>query len=172
MIDKMKDNMDVIGIYELIHRDKFGKIIDKMIVENLITNEGKDYVLDSSLNDSASIADWFFAIFTTGTAAAGDTYAVPNRTESENYTQGLRQAWAEGASSGQSVTNASAATITADTGGITITGIGVVGSPTGATDDDKKNDQACTDGVLLSSADVSKTLALDETLDITYTVNA
>jgi len=168
----MKAKLNFKGKYFLTHRDINGDIIDRELINNLITNEGKDYALDAVLHNQTSVLDWFFAIFTSGTAAAGDTYAVPNRTETDNYTESLRQGWDEGASSSQSVTNAVVATITADTGGISVVGIGVVGSPTGATDDDAKDDQACTDGILLSSADVSKTLAQGETLDITYTVDA
>jgi hypothetical protein len=160
------------GFFTLTHRDPHGNVISEETVENLITNEGKDYVLDAALHNSDNVADWYFSIFTSGSAAAGNTYATPNRTESTNYTEANRQSWGEGAASSQSITNASAATITADTGGITVTGIGVVGSPTGATGDDTKGNTACADGVLLSDVDVAKTLAQSETLDITYTVNA
>lgn len=160
------------GTYTLTHKDKDGKIISVETIENLITDEGKDYILDSSLNNSSSVADWFFAIYTDGTAAAGHTYATPARTEADStINEALRQAWAEGASSSQSVTNASAATITAN-GSLTVSGIGVVGSPTGAAGDDAKANTACADGILLSDSDVSKSLADTETLDITYTVNA
>ena len=171
-LDKINDEARIIGTYHFVHRDKDGKILDEWEAYNLITNEGKDCILDSSLNNQSSVADWFFSIFTSGSAAAGNTYATPNRTESTNYTEANRQAWAEGASSSQSVTNSSAATITADTGGISVTGVGVVGSPTGAAGDDVKGNTACADGILLSDVDVTKTLAATETLDITYTVNA
>ena len=168
------------GYYKLVHKDKFGKVISEETVENLITNEGKNYVLDAAFNTTAltTVSDiFYFIIQTSGTAAASDTYATPVRTESTNYTEGLRQVWGAGAAASQSVTNASAATITADTGGITVTGIGVVTSPSEQTggaagDVDTKGDATCSDGVLVSTADVSKTLAESETLDITYTVNA
>ena len=176
----MKTKLNLKGIYTLTHRDKNGKILSVEKIKNLITNEGKDFVLDSALNAAATTDVtnvFYFAIFTSGAAAAGNTYATPGRTESSNYTEGLRQTWGQGASSGQSVTNAAVATITADTGGIVVTGIGVVCSITEQTggvsgDIDFKGDTACTDGVLLSDNDVAKTLAVSETLDITYTIDA
>ena len=168
----MKNVLSLKAKYFLTHRGIDGKIISQESIPNLITNQGKDAVLDIALHATTVVAAWYFAIFTSGAAAAGDTYAVPNRTETTNYTEANRQGWDEGASASQSVTNAVVATITADTGGIVVTGIGVVGSPTGAVGDDVKNDQACADGILLSSADVAKTLTQGETLDITYTVDA
>ncbi len=169
------------GMYHLVHKDKNGVVLDKWSVENLITNEGKAFVLESAFNATA-VTDitnvFYFIIQTSGTAAATDTYATPVRVESSNYTESLRQTWDQGASSGTppGITNAAAATITADTGGITLTGIGLVGSITEQTggvsgDIDYKTDTTCSDGTLISTADVSKTLALDETLDITYTIN-
>lgn len=174
-------DLNLKGTYTLVHKDANGGIISKEDITNLITNQGKDFILDSAFN-AAATADitnvFYFSIFAGAfTPAVGSVYATPGGTESTNYTEGTRQPWGQGASSGQSLTNASAATITADTGGIIVTGIGVVGSLTEQTggaagDIDGKGDTTCTDGVLISEATVSKTLAESETLDITYTVNA
>ena len=166
------DKVRLRGLYHFVHRDRWGNILDEWDVENLITNEGKDYILDSSLHDTDNVATWYFEIFTDGTASASHTYAVPGRTAATTtITEATRQAWGEGASSGQSVTNATAATITAN-GSLTVAGVGVVGSPTAAAGDDTKGNTACADGVLLSDVDVSKTLADTETLEITYSISA
>jgi hypothetical protein len=177
---RMAALLDPQGVFQLVHRSRHGELIDITEWRNLVTNEGKNYILDAAFNTTAltSVTDaWYFAIFAGAyTPAAGSTYASPGGTENTNYTETLRQAWGAGAASSQAVTNASAATITADTGGITVTGIGVVGSPTeqtgGTTGDiDYPGDTSCSDGVLLSEATVSKTLAVSETLDITYTIS-
>jgi len=173
-IDKeMLEKLGFGGVFTLTHRDKDGNVLSVTKHKNLITNEGKDYVLDAALHNQASIASWYFAIFTDGSALATHTYGTPGRTEaSATVNEATRQEWDEGASSGQSITNGTAATITAN-GALTVAGIGVVGSPTADGDADTKGDTAsCTDCVLLSDVDVSKSLADTETLDITYTVNA
>lgn len=171
--------LDPRGVFQLVHRSKDGEILDIEEFHNLVTNQGKNYILDAAFNTTGltTVTDaWYFAIYTGSyTPAAGSTYAVPGGTESTAYSQSLRQAWGAGAASAQAVTNASAATITASSG-ITVTGIGVVGSLTEQTggaagDIDTKGDVACTDGRLLSEASVSKTLANLETLDITYTLS-
>ena len=169
---KMLETLGLGGVFTLTHKDKNGKILSVTKHRNLITNEGKDYILDAALHGATNVADWYFAIFTSGSAAAGNTYATPNRTEATTtVNESTRPAWGEGASSGQSVTNASAATVTAN-GSLAVTGIGVVGSPSADGDADTKGDTACADCVLLSDVDVSKTLATTETLDITYAINA
>lgn len=168
---KLGDEMKVRGLWKVVHKDKNGRVLSEETFENLITNEGKDYILDSSLNNQTSVADWFIEIFTDGTAAATHTYATPGRTAATTaISEALRQGWNEGASSSQSVTNATAATITAN-GSLTVAGFGIVGSPGANANDDTKGDTGCTDGVLLSDVDASKSLADSETLDITYTVD-
>lgn len=169
------------GKYHLVHRAADGTIISEEVIENLITNEGKNYILDAAFNTTAltTVSDvLYFTIFSGAfSPAVGSLYATPGGTENTNYTEGLRQVWGAGAAAGQSVTNGTAATITAASGGISVTGIGVVTSPTEQTggvsgDIDFKGDVACSDGVIISEATVTKTLAQDETLDITYTINA
>lgn len=161
------------GTYKLVHKKADGTIISEEEICNLITNQGKDAVLNYALNNATSVAAWYFAIYSgTYTPAAGSVYATPGGTENTNYTEATRQVWGEGVSSSQSVTNATAATITADTGGIVVTGIGTVGSPSGSANASTKGDVTAGDNVLLSEVTVSKTLAETETLDITYTVDA
>jgi len=170
-MNKRSDGFKMKGIWRLVHKDINGKVIDDSEFSNLVTNEGFDYVLDTSLHNVASVATWYFAPYITAfTAAVGSTYASPGGTESTNYTEATRQAWGEGASSSQSVTNATAATITADTGGMVILGIGVVGASTAGTTA-TKGDTGSSGAVLLAEVAASKTLAVGETLDITYTLS-
>ena len=172
--------LDPRGVFQLVHRSREGMILSIEEFHNLVTNQGKNYILDAAFNTTAltSVTDgWYFAIYEGSyTPAAGSTYASPGGTESTGYTETLRQAWGAGAAASQQVTNATAATITSDTSGMTITGIGVVGSPTEQTggaagDIDAPGDTTCSDGVLLSESSVSKSLSNGETLDITYTLS-
>jgi hypothetical protein len=168
-----RDRLALQGVFTLTHKDKDGNVISVEEYPNLITNEGKNYALDAALGNDTSVANWYFAIFTSGSAAVSNTYATPNRTEATTaVNEANRQEWAEGAASSQSITNATAATITAN-GALSVTGIGVVGSPSNDADADTKGDtSSCTDCVLFADVDVTKSLADTETLDITYTVNA
>ena len=163
------------GVFQTVHRSKDGEIISIEEFHNLITNQGKNYILDAAFNTTAltTVTDQFWFIIYAGafTPAAGSTYSSRGGAENTNYTEANRQAWSPGAAAAQSVTNATAATITANTGGIIVTGIGVVLSPTEAATVDDKGDTGTGDGILLSEATVSKTLAVSETLDITYTVS-
>lgn len=172
--DTLRSSLGVKGVMNLVHRDKFGRVIDDETVQNLITNEGFNYILNAALHNQTPIADWFFAPFITSfTAAVGSTYAGGGGggDEGETYDEAVRQPWTEGTGAAQTITNASPAVLTATVAGLAVLGIGVVGSPTGASGDDTKGDTACTDGVLLAEVASVKTLAEDETLSITYTIS-
>ena len=57
------------GTYKIVHRDKNGIILDEWSVDNLITNEGKDYILDAAFNTTAltTVSDvLYFIIQTSG----------------------------------------------------------------------------------------------------------
>jgi len=167
----MKSNIEVTGIWKVVHRDKNGKIKSVEEFKNLITNEGLDYLLNAGVHGSTQISAWYFAPFTAAhTPAAGDTYASPGYTEATSeISEAARQEWAEGASSGQSVTNSTAATITAATS-VTIYGAGIVGG--GSAPTTKGNTAG--GGTLLASGQFSssKSLTSGETLDLTYTLSA
>ena len=158
------------GSLRVVHKDKFGNVISDEPFEDLITKEGLDYLLNVGVHGGTQISDWFFAPFENDyTPTADDTYATPGYTETAKYSETTRQAWDEGASSGQSITNATAATITANAD-VTIYGAGIVGGGTAA---DTIQDTAG-GGILLASGVLtpsSKTLANGETLDLTYTLN-
>ena len=169
--------LDPRGVFQLVHRSKHGEIIDITEWRNLVTNQGKNYILDAAISTNTPVSpadNWYFMIFSGAfTAAAGSTYAGGGGgTEvTTGYSEATRQEWDNGDASSQSVTNGTAATITAN-GALSVSGIGVCGSPSGDTDIDTKGDTtAAADGVLLSESAVSKSLADTETLDITYTLS-
>jgi len=158
------------GIWEVVHKDKNGKIISIDKIENLVTNQGQDYILNTALHGGAAISSWYIEPFVNDyTPLVTNTYASPGYTPANaQYDEATRQEWGEGSSSSQAVTNAVVATITANTD-VTIYGFGIVGGGTGAT---TKAD-AAGGGTLLSSGKFStaKTLAAAETLDLTYTLS-
>ncbi|MCD6250182.1 MAG: hypothetical protein J7J98_07635 [candidate division Zixibacteria bacterium] len=158
------------GLWHVVHKNRFGKVLSEEWFKNLITNEGLDYALNALAHGGTAISAWYFAPFSNDyTPLATNTYASPGYTEMTTlYNEATRQEWAEGASSGQSITNAVAATITA-TGAVTVYGAGIVG---GGTDANTKGDTAG-GGTLLASGKFAtgKTLAESETLDLTYTLN-
>ncbi len=157
------------GKWTVTHRAADGRIISVENIDNTITNEGIDYLLNAGLHGGTQISSWYIAPWSTNTTpTTGHTYATPGNTETTAYSESTRQEWAEGAASSQSVTNATAATITAS-GAVTVYGFGIVGGGTGAT---TKADTAG-GGTLLSSGLFAsgKTLATNETLDLTYTIS-
>ena len=160
------------GCWNLVHKSVDGRVIDEETVDNLITNEGFDYILDSSLHAVADVGTWYFVPFITSfTAALASTYAGGGGgTEGTNYDEATRQAWGEGASSSQSITNAAPAVITASASGLAVLGVGVVGAST-AGNTAVKEDTATSGAVLLAEVASTKTLAEGETLSITYTIS-
>ena len=78
--------------------------------ENIVVNEGLNHLLDSSLAGQTQITSWFVGLKGTGTPVAADTMASHGSwSEDQNYSEANRQAWtANGAASGQSVSNSSA----------------------------------------------------------------
>ena len=166
---QLKSKLLLEGVWHVIHKDKNGKILSDDTFKNLITKEGIDYLLNAGVHGDTQISAWYFAPFEDDhTPAATDTYASPGYTETNKYSESNRQEWAEGGSSDQSVTNTTAATITANAA-VTIYGAGIVGGGTAA---DTKQDTAG-GGTLLASGKFSSAKSLEngETLDLTYTLN-
>lgn len=162
-------NMLFKGMWHVVHKDKWGKILSEDFFKNLLPDAAINYALDTTVHGGTAISAWYFAPFTNNyTPLAANTYAVPGYTEATTeYSEATRQEWGEGAAAAKSVTNATAATITAS-GAVTIYGAGIVGGGSAAT---TKGD-AAGGGTLLASGlfTAAKTLATSETLDLTYTL--
>lgn len=103
-----------------------GKIQDEREWENLVTTEGKNYLLATGLDNSASqITAWYvLPISGTPTAAAGDTMAShAGWTEVTAYSQSTRVAWTGGTVASGSVDNSgSVAAFTINADGTTVGG--------------------------------------------------
>jgi hypothetical protein len=171
-INKQEKKMSILktrGIWKIIHRDKNGKVLGSEQVENLITEEGIDYLFNAGLHGSTAISSWYFAPWSASHSPAnGNTYATPGYTEANaQYDEATRQEWGEGASSGKSITNAAAAVITANTA-VTIYGCGIVGGGSAATT--KANTAGGGTLFALVAFASGKVLADNETLSFTYTL--
>ena len=147
------------------------RCVDSWSHGNLITNEGLDAILDIMFHGSTQITTWYFAPFEDDyTPLATNTYAVPGYTECTAYDEANRQAFVEGAASGQSISNSgnrAALTISATK---TLYGSGLVG---GGTDADTKGDTAGGGTLVLSGAfDASKEFEDDEVALIKLTITA
>jgi hypothetical protein len=159
----MKNGIKIGGCFEVVCKDKNGKIkwVDKAF--NLVTNEGLDHLLDVLLHNDTQVNPWYVGLKNTGAPAAGDTLASHGTwTENANYT-GDRQEYVEAAASSQSTTNsASPASFAIDTNGQTIAGAFLASAATG------------TSGTLLCAADFSSSKSADDgdTLEVTYTISA
>lgn len=142
-----------------------GKLIETREGCNAITNEGLDHALDVIFNAASELSEWKIGI-TNATAVLDPSDTMGSHggwTENQDYDETTRRDWLPGASSGQSITNGTAATFTMNAGatlhGIFVTSNGVKGSTT---------------GTLWATANFSSTLSVVDTdvVKITYTVNA
>ena len=93
-----------------------GEVIDEWDCDNLVVNQGLNYLLSAGLGAGSQISSWYLGLFQANyTPVAGDTAATfpGSATETTGYTAGARQGFTAGAVSGQSITNsASAASFT------------------------------------------------------------
>ncbi len=134
------DDFEVRGFYRGLHYRK-GILIAEYPVPNLVTNAGKDSIFNVYFRDATQIAasSWVMGLISSVSytaIAAGDTMGShAGWTEFTAYDQSNRVAWGPGASSGQTITNATPATFdfnaTGTVKGIFITSQNTKGGTTG-----------------------------------------
>ncbi|KKN41619.1 hypothetical protein LCGC14_0721520 [marine sediment metagenome] len=153
-----------------------GKMIDKTVDRNIVTDEGLNQLLRIMFIDGTQIAEanWFVLIFKTDTTpAAGTTYGTPVFTEETDYDSATRPIWDGGAVSSESVDNSAAkATFVFDatSDGNTIYGAAMVGGVGAGV----KGNTADTDGRMYAAAKfgASKAIEDNDTLKVTITLTA
>ncbi|HEX9812078.1 MAG TPA: hypothetical protein VGA88_08340 [Burkholderiales bacterium] len=101
------------GRWLLRASDRNGKILWEDFIDNLVTTEGKNYLLDTGIASPSSpqtpIADWFIGLTDgTPTAAAGDTLASHAGWVEVTAFTGNRKLYTPVAASAGSITNAAA----------------------------------------------------------------
>lgn len=164
------------GIFHIEHW-RAGKCINKFDCPNMVTNEGKDALLDIMFHADTQITTWYLAPLDNQTGSgvqADDTYAAIGQAgnewdETSEYDETLRQEFVEGPASSQQINNsASKATFTMSAS-ITVEGIMCVGGGTAAS---TKADNAG-GGTLWATALFASSIAVvdDDELKVTYTVS-
>ena len=154
------------GRWDFICRDADGNVKWTDHIDNLVTNEGLNHLLDVTLSGATQDTTWFVGLTDgTPTAAAGDTLAShAGWVEVTAYDEANRVAWVDGGVSSQSVSNsASPATFTISANGTTVGGAFLAGVNTG------------TSGTLYAVGAFSagdKSLDDNDTLDVTATFTA
>lgn len=151
------------GCFKFQCFDKNGNLKWEQEAPNGATDEGLNKLLDVMFHAVAAISTWYIGLITgAGTLAAADTLAShAGWTEGTDYT-GSRQEWAEGAASGKSITNGTAAEFPI-TGTMTVKGAFLASAATG------------TSGTLFSTAAFTggdQAVNNGDTLKVTYTVSA
>jgi hypothetical protein len=154
-----------------------GRLIGKYGAPNLITNEGKNKMLDVMFHAATQITTWYLLLIDgagSPTPAVGDTYAQINGSngwdEFTSYDEAIRQEWTEGSAVTQSITNASPVVFTISATG-DVYGIALVGGGSAAS---TKNDAAGGGTLWNGAAFASGTVAVldNDQLKVTYTVSA
>lgn len=99
---------DIRGDWDIVCRSKrTGQVKWTDSIQNLVTNEGLNHLLDVTLSGGSQDTSWFVGLTDgTPTAAAADTLASHGGwTEVSDYDEANRVAWVDGGVSGQSVSN-------------------------------------------------------------------
>lgn len=134
------DYLDLRGRYKINHF-RGGLLIAKYDIHNDITNEGKNTIFDVMYNNATQIANsaWAIGLISlVGYSALASTDVMNSHagwTEFTTYSQANRVAWGSGASSSQTVTNATPCqfdiTATGTVKGIFVTSNNTKGGTTG-----------------------------------------
>lgn len=130
--------------------------------KNLLVTSGANYLLDVGMGGGSQIDPWYLVPNSNAATPLITWTAASWATEQQNYTEATRQAWVDAAASAGSKGTTTKATMTADTGGMTINGIGVLSVST----------KGSTSGTLLSAVARSAELTVPatSTYDVGYTV--
>jgi hypothetical protein len=97
------------GVFDVLHV-RGGEVIDEFLSDNIVVNEGLDYILGAAMDGGSTpvILNWYIGIFETNyTPLATDTAATisTNSVESSAYTEGLRQAFTDAGVANQVIDN-------------------------------------------------------------------
>ena len=165
-VDKKSNSREGVNIRGWVRvecHDKDGNLKWVDEGENIVVDEGIDWILT---NDLAGTATIYMALMT-GTPSPLATWTMTNAVavEAAGYTQGTRPAWGQGEPSTQAVTNASAVTFSMNGTDTTIGGAFLnAGNST--------KDNSATGTLIAAKAFTGgdKTVANNDTLSVTYTI--
>lgn len=159
-----KSGARVGGVFELVCRDKNGRVKWRDTAENLVVNEGLQNILDTTFSGGTAIDPWFVGLTDNSpTPAAGDTLAShAGWVEFDEYT-GNRQTYVE-VRAAQTLTNAASVAsfpITGAGGGVG--GAFLAGVATGSA-----SDLMC----VAALTGGNRVVASGDTVEVTYTFTA
>jgi hypothetical protein len=155
----MKEVARAYGVYKVECFDKNGILKWKDEIKNLITNEGRQHIIDTVFSAGANVATWFLGLTDgTPTPALGDTLASHAGWAEESGYTGNRQEWVE-VRTNQTATNSASVAVFPITGSATIGG-GMLASVASGTS-----------GVLMSAGALSggdRSVINGDTVNLTY----
>ena len=149
-----------------------GEVIDTWVSENIVVNQGLNYILDSALSAGSVITSWYIGLFknnytplATDVASTFTGVGVANESTAD-YSEATRPLWSEAGPASQSITNsATPASFTCVAGSpVTIYGAFLTSSST----------KGSTTGTLLAASKFAsaKTLSASDVLVVSYTISA
>jgi hypothetical protein len=161
------EGLDLKGRYLVECYGADGRLKWSDTIDNLITNVGKDHVLDVILSAGTQITTWYLGLMSsTPTAAAADTMSSHSGwTEVTDYSESVRQTFTDGGVSGQSISNTASKASYSINGTVTVGGAFLTSNST----------KGGTTGTLFSAGAFSggnKAVASGDTLQVTYTCTA
>lgn len=144
-----------------------GVVIDEFDVDNLVVNQGLNYLLGAALGNQTVISTWYIGLFTGNyTPLSTDTAATiaGNATEATAITAGVRATFSPASPASQSITNSATQASFTFNAGITVFGAFLASTST----------ISGTSGTLFSAAQFasSKTVSSGDQLLLTYTFSA
>jgi hypothetical protein len=147
--------------------ERDGKVIDEWESPNLVTNIGRNTVLNTAIGGVTQIAVWYIGLIDNAgfsALAAGDTMAShAGWTENASYSNASRPTYSPAAASSQSITNAASVATFNINGTATINGAFITSN----------NTISGTSGTLLCEASFGSTRSVisGDTLAVTYVLN-
>ena len=162
----MGATMRVGGVFVVRCYDGQGRMRWESIVDNLVTDEGLNYILSVGITNGAQISNWYFGLFSSNsTPAPSWTYASTPATEFTGYDELTRRPWDYSPASGQTVgtTSRSVFSINASAN---IYGVLLVSN-------DTKGDTAAPGAVMLSASRFITPKPVDpgDVLEVTYSIS-
>lgn len=164
----INEGMEVVGAYHAECYGADGTLKWSEEFPNLVTNVGKNFMLDNALNTSATSAtNVYMGLKGSGTAAAGDTMASHSGWSELNITANRATPSFSSASGGSKTTSSAASFSITAAGPTTVAGVLIVLGSTATTSN------TSTAGTLFSAGDfsASRSVVSGDTLNVTYTVS-
>ena len=158
-------NLGLKNIWEVVCLDSDGNEKWREINKNLVTTEGLNHVLSSTLDGGTQITTWYVGLKGTGSAAAGDTMSSHSGwSEITDYSQSVRQTLTLGTAAAGSIDNSASKASFSINATATIAGAFIPSDST----------KSGTSGTLYGVVDFasSRSVISGDTLEVTVTLTA